>query len=141
MFFFEHQVKFKWGLLRQNFVANSNMSNTEQNVKIVIDDKMYFITEEVNSSDFNEISQVVHEEVDEGGQDDDLGFWSQHDNALRDLLVFLVQKHCIEDMMDSKMKSQCWVSLSYWMNLDKQYLEQYDIFPGFSIRGLLQIYA
>lgn len=117
------------------------MSNTEQNVKIVIDDKMYFITEEVNSSDFNEISQEVHEEVDEGGQDDDLGFWSQHDNALRDLLVFLVQKHCIEDMMDSKMKSQCWVSLSYWMNLDKQYLEQYDIFPGFSIRGLLQIYA
>ena len=98
------------------------MSNTEQNVKIVIDDKMYFITEEVNSSDFNEISQEVHEEVDEGGQDDDLGFWSQHDNALRDLLVFLVQKHCIEDMMDSKMKSQCWVSLSYWMNLDKQYL-------------------
>ena len=117
------------------------MSNTEQNVKIVIDDKMYFITEEVNSSDFNEISQEVHEEVDEGGQDDDLGFWSQHDNALRDLLVFLVQKHCIEDMMDSKMKSQCWVSLSYWMNLDKQYLEQYDFFPGFSIRGLLQIYA
>ena len=117
------------------------MSNAEQNVKIVIDDKMYFITEEVNSSDFNEISQEVHEEVDEGGQDDDLGFWSQHDNALRDLLVFLVQKHCIEDMMDSKMKSQCWVSLSYWMNLDKQYLEQYDIFPGFSIRGLLQIYA
>ena len=110
MFFFEHQVKFKWGLLRQNFVANSNMSNAEQNVRIVID-KMYFITEEVNSSDFNEISQVVHEEVDEGGQDDDLGFWSQHDNALRDLLVFLVQKHCIEDMMDSKMKSQCWVSL------------------------------
>ena len=116
------------------------MSNAEQNVRIVID-KMYFITEEVNSSDFNEISQEVHEEVDEGGQDDDLGFWSQHDNALRDLLVFLVQKHCIEDMMDSKMKSQCWVSLSYWMNLDKQYLEQYDIFPGFSIRGLLQIYA
>ena len=89
------------------------MSN-EQNVKIVsIDDKMYVITEEVSSSDFNQISQVVHDEVDEGGQDDDLGFWSQHDNALRDLLVFLVQKHSIEDVMDSKMKSQCWVSLSY----------------------------
>ena len=104
-------IKFKWGL-RQNFEAISNMSN-EQNVKIVsIDDKMYVITEEVSSSDFNQISQVVHDEVDEGGQDDDLGFWSQHDNALRDLLVFLVQKHSIEDVMDSKMKSQCWVSLS-----------------------------
>lgn len=111
------------------------MSNTEQNVKIVIDDKMYFITEEVNSSDFNEISQVVHEEVDEGGQDDDLGFWSQHDNALRDLLVFLVQKHCIEDMMDSKMKSQCWVSLSYWMNLDKQYRGKYFYLFGDNHHG------
>ena len=94
------------------------MSN-EQNVKIVIDDKMYFITEEVSSSDFNQISQVVHDEVDEGGQEDDLGFWSQHDNALRDLLVLLVQKHSIEDVMDSKMKSQCWVSLSYWMGTNR----------------------
>ncbi len=37
--------------------------------------------------------------------------WSKCNNALRDLLVFLVRKHRIEDVMDSKVKAAQWEKL------------------------------
>ena len=78
-------------------------SSSDQNVKILsIDNKMYFITENVNTSEV---------ETSDPEQEESETIWNQNSHALRDLLVFLVQKFCIEDVMDSKVKAQLWSSL------------------------------
>jgi hypothetical protein len=43
------------------------------------------------------------------GQENNI--WSVNDYALRDLLVFLVQKYRIDEVYDSKVKAQNWEKL------------------------------
>ena len=92
-------------------------ANEDQNVKIVsIDDKMYFVTEEPSAgaqrSEANHTQIVItpsEANIVESSQDiEHETLWTQNDYTLRDLLVLLVQRHCIEDIMDSKMKSKLW---------------------------------
>jgi hypothetical protein len=53
---------------------------------------------------------------DDGRLDEDIDglgetLWTKCNNALRDLLVFLVDRHGIEEVMDSKVKAQRWEKL------------------------------
>jgi len=89
-------------------------TNEDQNVKIVsIDDKMYFVTEESSAGAQRSEAQIVitpsEANIVESSQDiEHETLWTQNDYTLRDLLVLLVQRHCIDDIMDSKMKSKLW---------------------------------
>lgn len=98
---------------------SSHKAQPEQFVYIVTHDSSGHPLDHPGSAEGLQTAQIVlsHDVSDDfvaAVEDEDLDhdtIWSKCNNALRDLLVFLVQKHRIEEVMDSKVKSQLWEKL------------------------------
>ena len=78
---------------------------------------VYLVTDEGGSTHLSDHQLVItappsyHEEGPEDAEDTSTTIWTKCNNALSDLLAFLVKKYNVDEVMDSKMKSLHWDKL------------------------------